>query len=67
MNEVDEMDYIAFGRNELDKLITFYGYYKTKTTLAKISPDDVKVEYRLFKRMIRSNHKKMKMINFLLK
>ena len=63
INEVDEVNYIAFGRDELEKLITFYGYDKkvnSKTTLEKISPDDVRGEYRLFKRMIRSNHKKIK-------
>ena len=60
--DLDEHEYVNYGRDELDKLIEFYGNEKkfnNLTTPAFINSNDIKGEFRLFKRMVRKNCSKM--------
>ena len=60
--EIDEEKYVDYGRDELENLIEFYGIDKkvnNVTNSALIDANATRGEYRLFKRMIRSNCKKM--------
>ena len=65
--DVEEHSYVDYGREELESLIEFYGADKTINNVKfqlLVDPNAIQGEFRLFKRMVTSNSRKMTNDNF---